>query len=483
MKKLVIIDNDRTVADIYRNKFREEGFHVELARDGKSGLAMIMLNKPDAVLMEFILPELSGEEVIRQLRGKPDYEKLPIVIATHCYSGALLEKAWDVGADEVLTKAVHTPPQVFEAVLQAIEMRKNSVAEAGISPSTESTPAPVDAAAHPNSTAPSLTAPPAFVWGKSVREHASPQAGQAIYQKNVASLSVETQPPSKAALPVLPSGAGAQRPLNCVPEAKLAHEIPQAFLPVGDLIDVESHIVSQAGLLQAFLKRVPALMAGMRATLARFIECPTGQVRLSHLIDLQDKARAFSVSCSMAGLPNIQHSAGILERLAEEVCEKPALITSSVIHTLAQGIDLVAWQLKHTANPALDTIGCALILVLEDNEISWLAICSSLSMARFHPIVVCDEITTSRILEKNPLDLVVLDLDAAHVNGFELCERMRHAETNKDTPVIFLASSIDLEMKSKIALCGASELVMKPFLFNELALKAYLLVQKHAFAR
>ncbi len=462
MKKLVIVDNDTTVAGLYRNKFRESGYHVEIARDGKLGLAMILRDKPDAVLMELLLPELSGEELIGQLRSNPEFAQLPIVIATHGYSAAMLEKAWDAGANEVLTKAVHTAPQIVEAVRKAIENRNIATTAQGVRTQSKAKSVPVDVTTRLDSPTPSLTA----------------EAVQEIDEE-----ASEAQFPDRSALSVRALSGGRTDTSRFQQKTSLVQRTPQDMESEGDSGGTEDHAAVQAELLQAFSRRAPALVADLRATLARFIECPPGQVRLSYLLELSGKARAFGGSCSMAGLPNLHHSVGILDRLAKELFQKPTMITNVATHTLAQGIDLIAWQLETTGNPALETIGSAMTLVVEDDEVSWQAICSSLARASFHPVVVCDDFTAKRFLAKNAVSLVVLDLDAAHVNAIELCEQMRLSETNKLTPAIFLATSIELETKAKITLCAPSDVVMKPFLFNELAMKAALLFQKQRTAK
>jgi DNA-binding response OmpR family regulator len=80
MKKILIIEDDQIIANIYRNKLTVEGYQVETALDGKSGLAMIMSFQPDALLLDLMLPELSGVEVIKHVRADSTFAKLPIIV-------------------------------------------------------------------------------------------------------------------------------------------------------------------------------------------------------------------------------------------------------------------------------------------------------------------------------------------------------------------------------------------------------------------
>ena len=65
--KILLIEDDQIVANVYRNKLLLEGFQVEVAFDGERGLEMVRVFRPDAVLLDLMLPKLPGVEVIRKL--------------------------------------------------------------------------------------------------------------------------------------------------------------------------------------------------------------------------------------------------------------------------------------------------------------------------------------------------------------------------------------------------------------------------------
>ena len=70
MKKILIIEDDQIVANIYRNKFSVEGFQVEIAQDGVAGLEMIRHFRPDAVILDLMLPKMTGVELMQKVRGE-----------------------------------------------------------------------------------------------------------------------------------------------------------------------------------------------------------------------------------------------------------------------------------------------------------------------------------------------------------------------------------------------------------------------------
>ena len=69
MKKILIVEDDQIVANIYRNKFSVEGFQVEVALDGQVGLETVRSFQPDAVILDLMLPKMTGVELTKQIRA------------------------------------------------------------------------------------------------------------------------------------------------------------------------------------------------------------------------------------------------------------------------------------------------------------------------------------------------------------------------------------------------------------------------------
>jgi len=116
MKKILIIEDDQIVANIYRNKFSVEGYSVEIAHDGHSGVESIRSFRPDAVILDLMLPKITGVEVMKQVRAEPDFQKLPIIVFSNTYLSNMVQEAWKAGATKCLSKANCSPKQLIEVV-------------------------------------------------------------------------------------------------------------------------------------------------------------------------------------------------------------------------------------------------------------------------------------------------------------------------------------------------------------------------------
>lgn len=120
MKKVLIIEDDQLVTNIYRNKLAVEGFQVETAPDGESGLNAARSFRPSVVMLDLMLPRMTGVEVLKKLRSEPELASLPVIVFSNTYRANLVQEAWKAGATKCLLKANCTPRQVVEAVRNSL---------------------------------------------------------------------------------------------------------------------------------------------------------------------------------------------------------------------------------------------------------------------------------------------------------------------------------------------------------------------------
>ncbi|HEV2455674.1 MAG TPA: response regulator [Verrucomicrobiae bacterium] len=120
MKKILIIEDDEILANIYRNKLAVEHYQVEVSNTGESGLALMRSFKPNMILLDLMLPQMPGVEVIRHVRSEDDFAKLPIVVFSNTYLTNLIQDAWKAGATKCLSKARCSPKDVVDIVRQTV---------------------------------------------------------------------------------------------------------------------------------------------------------------------------------------------------------------------------------------------------------------------------------------------------------------------------------------------------------------------------
>lgn len=120
MKKILLIEDDQIVANIYRNKLTVEGYQVEIALDGEAGFEMVKRYKPDAVILDLMLPKITGVDLMRRIRAEKEFETVPVIVFSNTYLTNLVQEAWKAGATKCLSKANCSPRQVIEVVRSTV---------------------------------------------------------------------------------------------------------------------------------------------------------------------------------------------------------------------------------------------------------------------------------------------------------------------------------------------------------------------------
>ncbi len=116
MPKVAIVEDDQAISQMYRIKFESEGYTVETAENGKLGLALAETMKPDIVLLDLMMPEMTGDKVLEAIRKTPWGKNMKVVILTNVGEQEIPESVRQLGVSAVVLKADMTPKQVADLV-------------------------------------------------------------------------------------------------------------------------------------------------------------------------------------------------------------------------------------------------------------------------------------------------------------------------------------------------------------------------------
>jgi DNA-binding response OmpR family regulator len=81
-KKVLVVDDDPVVIRLVKELLKAQGFLVETAKDGIDAMLMVQNNKPDLIILDIMMPELNGYDVLKTLKFNEDYKKIPIILLT-----------------------------------------------------------------------------------------------------------------------------------------------------------------------------------------------------------------------------------------------------------------------------------------------------------------------------------------------------------------------------------------------------------------
>lgn len=120
-KKVLIIEDDKILADMYTVKLKKEGYDVIETQSGLEGLNLAREEHPDAILLDVILPQMDGFSILADLKKDASFKATPIILLTNLGQQGDIQKGKDLGAADYLTKSNTTPAEVIERVKKALK--------------------------------------------------------------------------------------------------------------------------------------------------------------------------------------------------------------------------------------------------------------------------------------------------------------------------------------------------------------------------
>ena len=117
-KKILLVEDDDYLADVYKTRLVAEGFDVQRVDDGGKAVAASIQYKPDLVLLDIMMPKISGFDALTTLRKTPEAAHVKIIMVTALGQDNDREKAEQLGADDYLVKSQVVVADVVEKVKQ-----------------------------------------------------------------------------------------------------------------------------------------------------------------------------------------------------------------------------------------------------------------------------------------------------------------------------------------------------------------------------
>lgn len=386
-KKILIVDDDQIIANVYTNRFRLDGYEAESVGDGESAVQILNTAPPDVVILDLALPGMSGVQVLEHIRSRPETQALPVIVLSNQYLPSMVQAAWKAGATKCLAKAHCTPLDMAEIVRKA--------------------------------------------------------------------LGGETRQPEPA-----PAADAALTPASAPARQAAREPAPR------------SDVDLQIKLVESFHANAPKTLATLRSRHQSIAKSENPKGQLGDLHELERQTRFLADSAGLVGYRKIAQIASALEALLKELHSRPTEITSSTIRTIAQALDTLAALVSRAGTPQTEVSASHLILVVDDEKGSRDNIFAALKKVGLRAVGLDNSNLALRVLNQNAFDLLFLDMDMPEISGTEVCDRLRKTDINRVTPVVFVAPNVELETRARSAKAGGNDLIAKPFLLLELALKA-----------
>lgn len=121
-KKILLVEDDKFLSEMYSTKLTESGFDVETAFDGEEGLSKAGEFGPDLILLDIVLPKKDGFEVLKELKAEDKLKNILVIALTNLGQKEEVQKGFDLGANDYIIKAHFTPTEVVAKAKKLLGM-------------------------------------------------------------------------------------------------------------------------------------------------------------------------------------------------------------------------------------------------------------------------------------------------------------------------------------------------------------------------
>jgi CheY-like chemotaxis protein len=366
MKTILLVDDDALVLELYRKKLVAAGFAVRTAADGLQAVKELTAKRPDFVVLDLMMPRLSGADVLKFIRSTPALAKVPVAILTNAFMNDHARTVMAMGVEHAIVKGECTPARMLEFIQKT------------------------------------LVAPP--------------------------------------------------RAEDCASAKESAQSRDEA----------------RAG----FFAEAPATFTDLRGISQEFADDPAMALRSGNLADFYRQVHHLAAAASLAQCHHVALLAGALEALLFELSEKPQCINASTARTVSTAVEFLAVLLEAARTHGGAEPFTGEVLVVDDDALANRMALAALQRARLAARAEEDPFVALDLMTGNRFDLVLLDVEMPGMTGFDVCRKLRALPGYEKTPVVFVTAHSEFENRAKGILLGGNDLIAKPILPIELAVKA-----------
>ncbi len=120
MKKILIIEDDQSIYNVYSAELKLRGYEVEHEANGMNAMDSIDKFEPDLILLDIILPGRNGLEILEEIVGRDDLKDIKVLMVTNYGNDSNVKKALELGAEDYILKYNIVPSELSEKVSQIL---------------------------------------------------------------------------------------------------------------------------------------------------------------------------------------------------------------------------------------------------------------------------------------------------------------------------------------------------------------------------
>ena len=119
--KILVVEDESFLLDLYQIKLEQAGFEVMKAGNGNEGVSLARLEQPGLILLDILMPEIDGYEMLAKIKSDPKTKKIPVIIFSNLSQKEEIEKGLKLGASDYIIKTSITPSQLEQKVKEFLK--------------------------------------------------------------------------------------------------------------------------------------------------------------------------------------------------------------------------------------------------------------------------------------------------------------------------------------------------------------------------
>jgi DNA-binding response OmpR family regulator len=123
--KILLIDDDEALTTVFTAVLTKEGYQVVVAKTGQEGINKASTETPTLILLDQVLPDFSGNDILKQLKQDEKTKNIPIIILSNFSQEQLVKEAIDAGAADYIFKYQVEPKDVVEKIKRTLDQAQN----------------------------------------------------------------------------------------------------------------------------------------------------------------------------------------------------------------------------------------------------------------------------------------------------------------------------------------------------------------------
>lgn len=116
MSKILIIEDEKILAEMYKEKFQEAGLQTDFVLSSEEAMEYLKKEKPDLILLDILLPRENGICFLEKLKANKKISKIPVIVLSNYEEPKTKKEAFDLGVKDYLIKTQYTPKELLEKI-------------------------------------------------------------------------------------------------------------------------------------------------------------------------------------------------------------------------------------------------------------------------------------------------------------------------------------------------------------------------------